>query len=134
MSKLVNTILLVDDDNMTNYLHQRVISKAEICADVKVAKNGQEGIEKLVELNQILTSKDDEVVVFLDLNMPILDGWGFLREYEIQKEKLQFNIKIFVLSSSINPDDKARAEENKYVAQYVYKPLTSSSLQSLLFN
>ena len=134
MSKLVNTVLLVDDDNMTNYLHQRVISKAEICADVKVAKNGQEGIEKLVELNQILTSKDDEVVVFLDLNMPILDGWGFLREYEIQKEKLQFNIKIFVLSSSINPDDKARAEENKYVAQYVYKPLTSSSLQSLLFN
>ncbi|MFZ4435744.1 MAG: response regulator [Flavobacterium psychrophilum] len=134
MSKLVNTVLLVDDDNMTNYLHQRVISKAEICADVKVAKNGQEGIEKLVELNQILTSKDDEVVVFLDLNMPILDGWGFLKEYEIQKEKLQFNIKIFVLSSSINPDDKARAEENKYVAQYVYKPLTSSSLQSLLFN
>jgi CheY-like chemotaxis protein len=134
MSKLVNTVLLVDDDNMTNYLHQRVISKAEICADVKVAKNGQEGIEILVELNQILTSKDDEVVVFLDLNMPILDGWGFLREYEIQKEKLQFNIKIFVLSSSINPDDKARAEENKYVAQYVYKPLTSSSLQSLLFN
>lgn len=133
MSKLVKTVLLVDDDNMTNFLHQRVISKAEICSDVKVAKNGQEGIEKLVELNHSLASKD-VVVVFLDLNMPILDGWGFLKEYESQKDKLKFNTKIFVLSSSINPDDKARAEENKYVAQYVYKPLTSSSLQSLLFN
>ena len=133
MSKLVKTVLLVDDDNMTNFLHQRVISKAEICSDVKVAKNGQEGIEKLVELNHSLVSKD-VVVVFLDLNMPILDGWGFLKEYENQKDKLKFSTKIFVLSSSINPDDKARAEENKYVAQYVYKPLTSSSLQSLLFN
>lgn len=133
MSKLVKTVLLVDDDNMTNFLHQRVISKAEICSDVKVAKNGQEGIEKLFELNHSLVSKD-VVVVFLDLNMPILDGWGFLKEYESQKAKLKFNTKIFVLSSSINPDDKARAEENKYVAQYVYKPLTSSSLQSLLFN
>ena len=81
MSMLVNTVLLVDDDNMTNFLHQRVISKAEICADVKVAKNGQEGIEKLIELNQSLESKDAMVVVFLDLNMPILDCWGFLKEY-----------------------------------------------------
>ena len=133
MSKLVKTVLLVDDDNMTNFLHQRVISKAEICSEVKVAKNGQEGIEKLVELNHSLASKD-VVVVFLDLNMPILDGWGFLKEYENQKDKLKFNTKIFVLSSSINPDDKARAEENKYVAQYVYKPLTTSSLQDLQLN
>lgn len=131
---LVNTVLLVDDDNMTNFLHQRVISKAEICSEVKVAKNGQEGIEKLIELNQSLVSKEDVVVVFLDLNMPILDGWGFLKAYEFHKDKLNFNTKIFVLSSSINPDDKARAEENKYVAQYVYKPLTTSSLQSLILN
>lgn len=101
---------------------------------MKVAKNGQEGIEKLIELNQSLVSKDDVVVVFLDLNMPILDGWGFLKEYENHKDKLKFNTKIFVLSSSINPDDKARAEENKYVAQYVYKPLTTTSLQSLSFS
>ena len=75
MSKFVKTVLLVDDDNMTNFLHQRVISKAEICAEVKVAKNGQEGIQQLIELNETLASKNDTVVVFLDLNMPILNGF-----------------------------------------------------------
>jgi CheY-like chemotaxis protein len=134
MSKNVKTVLLVDDDNMTNFLHQRVLSKSAICADVKVAKNGQEGIQKLVELNQVLASKDDTVVVFLDLNMPILDGWGFLQEYAKNKNNLKFNTKIFVLSSSINPDDKEKAEENAHVDQYIYKPLTTSSLQSLQFN
>jgi CheY-like chemotaxis protein len=134
MSKLLKTVLLVDDDNMTNYLHQRVLSKAEFCSDVKVAKNGQEGIDKLMELNQVLSSKNEIVVVFLDLNMPILDGWGFLKEYENLKDKLNFNTKIFVLSSSINPDDKARAEENQHVAQYIYKPLSTTSLQSLKLN
>lgn len=134
MSKLLKTVLLIDDDNMTNYLHQRVISKAELCAEVKVAKNGQEGIDKLIELNQELASKNETVVVFLDLNMPILDGWGFLKEYENLKDKLNFDSKIFVLSSSINPDDKARAEENQYVAQYIYKPLTTTSLQTLKLN
>lgn len=134
MSKLLKTVLLVDDDNMTNYLHQRVISKAELCAEVKVAKNGQEGIDKLIEMNQELASKNETVVVFLDLNMPILDGWGFLKEYENLKDKLNFDTKIFVLSSSINPDDKARAEENQYVAQYIYKPLTTTSLQTLKLN
>ena len=134
MTTLVKTVLLVDDDNMTNYLHQRVISKAEMCSDVKVAKNGQEGIEKLLDLNKSVGSKDDTVVVFLDLNMPILDGWGFLKEYENQKENLKFKTKIFVLSSSINPDDKERAEGNKNVAQYIYKPLTTSSLKTLQLN
>jgi CheY-like chemotaxis protein len=134
MSKNVKTVLLVDDDNMTNFLHQRVLSKSSICADVKVAKNGQEGIQKLIELNQVLASKDDTVVVFLDLNMPILDGWGFLQEYAKNKNNLKFNTKIFVLSSSINPDDKEKAEENANVDQYIYKPLTTSSLQSLQFN
>jgi CheY-like chemotaxis protein len=131
MSKFVKAVLLVDDDNMTNFLHQRVISKAEICSDVKVAKNGQEGIQQLIELNQTLASKDDTVVVFLDLNMPILDGWVFLQEYAKKKDKLKFNTKIFVLSSSINPDDKEKAEKNTHVDQYIYKPLTTSSLQSL---
>jgi CheY-like chemotaxis protein len=134
MSKFVKTVLLVDDDNMTNFLHQRVISKAEICVEVKVAKNGQEGIQQLIELNETLASKNDTVVVFLDLNMPILDGWGFLKEYAQQENNLKFNTKIFVLSSSINPDDKAKAEENAHVDQYIYKPLTTSSLQALQLN
>ncbi len=134
MSKLVKTVLLVDDDHMTNFLHQRVISKAQLCSDIQVARNGKEGLEKLIEINDTISSAEDTVVVFLDLNMPILDGWGFLKEYESQKDKLNFKTKIYVLSSSLNPDDKERAEENIYVSQYVYKPLTTSSLESLKFN
>ena len=58
----------------------------------------------------------------------------FYKNMHTKKNNLKFNTKIFVLSSSINPDDKAKAEENAHVDQYIYKPLTTSSLQALQLN
>ena len=125
----LETILLIDDDFTTNFLHQKIISKTEIDAPVEVTNNASEGIDKLLELNETINDRSALVLVFLDLNMPLLDGWGFL---EIFKEmKLNFQIHLFIVSASINPDDKTRAKSYPQVNGYLQKHLTVSTFRKL---
>ncbi|MGY8888689.1 MAG: response regulator, partial [Flavobacteriales bacterium] len=78
----LETILLIDDDFTTNFLHQKIISKTEIDAPVEVTNNASEGLDKLLELNETINDHSALVLVFLDLNMPLLDGWGFLEIFK----------------------------------------------------
>ena len=128
MHKL-ETILLIDDDFTTNFLHQKIISKTEIDTPVEVTNNASEGLDKLLELNETINDRSALVLVFLDLNMPLLDGWGFL---EIFKEmKLNFQIHLFIVSASINPDDKTRAISYPQVNGYLQKHLTVPTFRQL---
>ena len=125
-------VLLIDDDHMTNYLHKRVISNAGMASSIIVSTNGKEGIEELLKIEDgDLDNIKSKVIVFLDINMPVMDGWTFLEVFKEIKNKLNFEIKIFVLSSSINPDDKARAEKNSFVTKYINKPLNKESISYL---
>jgi len=125
----LETILLIDDDFTTNFLHQKIISKTEIDAPVEVTNNASEGLDKLLELNETINDRSALVLVFLDLNMPLLDGWGFL---EIFKEmKLNFQIHLFIVSASINPDDKTRAKSYPQVNGYLQKHLTVPTFRQL---
>ena len=130
----LNTILLIDDDFTTNYLHKKVISKSGIDAQIEVVNNGKEGIDKLLALNETIKDENDLVLIFLDLNMPIVDGWGFLEIFEEIKPKLNFNTNLFIVSSSINPDDEAKAKNNIQVLDYFPKPLTVDRLLKLKSN
>jgi CheY-like chemotaxis protein len=128
----LETILLIDDDFTTNFLHQKIISKTEIDAPVEVTNNASEGLDKLLELNETIDDHSALVLVFLDLNMPLLDGWGFL---EIFKEmKLNFQIHLFIVSASINPDDKTRAKSYPQVNGYLQKHLTVATFRQLSTN
>lgn len=124
-------ILLIDDDFTTNYLHKKIISKSEIDLPIEVANNGKEGIDKLLELNKTINDKDTLVLIFLDINMPIMDGWGFLEIFNKIKPTLNFNTNLFIVSSSINPDDEDRAKSNPAVIDYLPKPLTVDRLGKL---
>ena len=125
----LKTILLIDDDFTTNFLHQKIISKTEIDTPVEVTNNASEGLDKLLELNETINDHSALVLVFLDLNMPLLDGWGFL---EIFKEmKLNFKIHLFIVSASINPDDKTRAKSYPQVNGYLQKHLTVPTFRQL---
>ena len=78
MLKKINTILLVDDDDAVNFYNKRLLLKAELGASIVQLYNGAEAIREIITLNNTL-SKKDLVVIFLDLNMPVLDGWGNLK-------------------------------------------------------
>jgi CheY-like chemotaxis protein len=130
----LDTILLIDDDFTTNYLHKKIISKSEMGSSIEVANNGKEGIEKLWALNETIKDENSLVLIFLDLNMPIMDGWGFLEVFEEIKSSLIFNTDLFILSSSINPDDESRAKSNSQVLDYFPKTLTVDRMIKLKAN
>jgi CheY-like chemotaxis protein len=130
MSKKGNVILLVDDDEAVNYFNKKLIDKSELEGTIMSLYNGAEAIREVMTLNNILDD-DDLVVVFLDINMPILNGWGFLENFNTIKYALNFKTEIYLLTSSVNPDEKKKAEENSLVKQYISKPLTVEKLNEI---
>lgn len=130
MSKKGNVILLVDDDEAVNYFNKKLIDKSELDGTIKSLYNGAEAIREVMTLNNTLDN-DDLVVVFLDINMPILNGWGFLENFNTIKYALNFKTEIYLLTSSVNPDEKKKAEENSLVKQYISKPLTVEKLNEI---
>lgn len=109
-------ILLVDDDKHANFLNQLVITKSEIIANIVVVHDGEAALEEL---------KNKEFdVVFLDINMPRLNGWETFNRYQTNKENYKTNnCKFIVLSSS--PKPKSQKElDHEDVLLYVGKPLT----------
>ncbi len=130
MSTKLNTILLIDDDLTINYYHNRLIEKSSITTNIAISKNGKDGLDSFVQLNNQIEG-EDMAIVFLDLNMPIMNGWEFLDNISKIKEGIKMNYKIYILSSSINPDDKKKAKENVLVTGFLTKPLTKEYLELL---
>jgi len=128
MPKKFYSVILIDDDEITNYLNQRVLEQTHIAEEVKVFLNGKEALDYFKTLDK---SQLNEILVFLDLNMPVMDGWEFLNSYteiSLPKEK----IHIYILSTSKNPDDYNHAKEYTSVVEgYINKPLSSEILKRI---
>lgn len=127
MLKKLDLILLIEDDAVIDFLHKKLLIKAGITAPIISLYNGKVAIEKLTELNALL-NENETVLVLLDLNMPILDGWGFLEELDVLYSNLKFKLELFILSSSNNPDDIIKSKSNRYVKDYLNKPLTQENI------
>jgi len=117
-------ILLVDDDPIFLTLAELAIKREENEVAIFKTSNGEEAI------NFLESQKVD--FIYLDLNMPVMDGWEFL---EAMTKKNQNGVKIFILTSSIDPSDRRKAEENPLVTSMLEKPLDKQKIKdSLTFN
>jgi CheY-like chemotaxis protein len=122
-------VLLVDDDEITNYLHKRILEKAKIADEVHVLLNGKEAYDFFKSLDNG-DYFPGELLVLLDLNMPVMDGWEFLDKYKYLSSLPKDRIHIYILSTSENPDDIQRAETYSFIIEgYVNKPLTLDKLK-----
>lgn len=119
-------IVLIDDDATTNYLNKMIIERSELVDEVLSFDSAEEALNYFSEGN--LTQ--DESLVLLDINMPIMNGWQFLDHYEAMNFS-QSN-KIVMLTSSINPADKELADEKYDVVAYKPKPLSVNMLKDLV--
>jgi len=122
--------MLIDDDVANNYLNKRTIGKLDCTEHIEVAKNGQialELLEKGLKMGHCLPE-----LIFLDINMPVMDGWEFLEEFGKLEPFNAFQVKIIMLTTSLNPADRAKAENIKEISGFINKPLRESFVKQIL--
>ncbi len=128
MNKKLKYVLLIDDDDTVNFINQVVIKKADITDNIITALNGKEALDFLENYNyqnQGDPSISEYSLILLDINMPVMDGWEFLDAYRNAKIPDKKNTHLVMLSTSLNPDDRARAEKIDVVSSFYSKPLSS---------
>ena len=123
---MFDLVLLVDDNDTDNFISKRIIEITKFAKRVEVKNSGKSALEYL-EREQNNPENLPEVV-FLDINMPIVDGFVFLFEFEMFAETLKNKCRIVILSSSDNKRDIEKIVDNEYVIKFVTKPLTESLL------
>jgi len=126
----VESLYLIDDDDTFQFLAQRTIAETKVVKLIKIFSNGKEAIDFLGYAIDNFEQLPE--VIFLDLSMPIMDGWGFLENFLLLKPKIGKKIFIYILSSSINPTDIERAQAINDVTDYVVKPITKDKFLALI--
>tara|TARA_B100001769_G_C22079928_1_gene581808 strand:+ start:448 stop:822 length:375 start_codon:yes stop_codon:yes gene_type:complete len=121
---MIKSVLVVDDDNICNFLTIKALKKANIKGDIDVVLNGLEAINRLKENN---TFPD---LILLDINMPVMDGIDFLRQYK--SEGFEGKTKIAMYTSSIREIDKFKALEYEDVFDFIHKPISQEKLINLI--
>lgn len=124
------TAWLVDDDELCNFLTAHTLESKGFCAETRSFTSGQKALEELRATVEKDTIPD---FIFLDLNMPGLDGWGFLKAYHQLPEEIKEKCILYVLSSSIDEDDAKRARIDEDVRDFISKPLTNMTLEVIKF-
>jgi len=132
MAKCVNCVLLIDDDRATNFFNQRVVSKHQCFNTVTIVQSGLAALEYLIEVEKNNAIKPD--LIFLDVNMPAMNGWEFLVEFSRFNREVVKGIKIIMLTTSSNPDDLQQSHQNESVNDFISKPLSIDILDTVLQN
>lgn len=122
-------ILLVDDDQICNFLTQQILLRMEVANEIYTALNGREALKLLSPKGDNPGIKPD--LILLDLNMPIMDGFTFLDQLKQTDIPDKEKISIVIVSSSQNSNDVKRAME-KGVDHYLTKPISIVELKSIL--
>jgi len=124
------SILLVDDDEINNFISIKLIKKALLNTEITACLNGKFAIDQLLEISRRDPSKLPDYIL-LDINMPIMNGWEFLDEYERLQIDQQGKSKIFIISSSVFSNDISKAKSYPLVKDFISKPLNIEKISEV---
>jgi len=119
--------MLIDDNPDDNFFHEREIRKSNLVSKVITMNSGMQALQHLRS-----KAEPHADLIFLDINMPGMNGWEFLIEYNQLDRALQGYAIVMMLTTSQNPDDKAKAEVSGNISEYITKPLTKEILKDIV--
>jgi len=128
-SKTLELVMLVDDNDTDNFISKRIIEITNFAKVVIVKSSGKSALDYLEENKENDGSLPE--IIFLDINMPIVDGFVFLYEFEKFSDSVKDHCKVIILSSSDNKRDIDKIVNNDYVIKFITKPLTEASLEEI---
>ncbi len=123
--------IIIDDNGINNNICQMVIEKSLVGSVVRTFTEPENGLEHIKYKYQ-LANANNSVILLLDINMPTLNGWEVLEQFEQLPKEVQQMFKIFMLSSSVTQQDKTQAQNHPFVNGYIEKPLTIARLKSII--
>lgn len=130
---MLDQILCIDDDPITLMLCKKVIIKASFSNEIITSQNGEEALRyfNTLKYTNIESELKKPQLIFLDLNMPVMGGWEFLDQFNSEAFSEFKNIKIVVLSSTIDPEDLEKSKTYPMVIDFLSKPITLAMLEYL---
>lgn len=132
--KNLDIILLVDDDEATNYYNETILNQLELGVEIKVTFSAKEALDYLKEyvVDNDHNGYPKPGIIFLDINMPGMSGWDFLEEYHKLESKQKSNFVIATLTTSLNPDDEEKSTKIKEIEDFLFKPLSEESVLKII--
>ncbi len=132
MGQKVELACIIDDDKIYVNLVKKIIEIKKLSENLLVYKNGKEALDYFKGIMENATDEDKlPDIIFLDLNMPVMDGWEFLNEFIKIKNNLNKKITLYVVSSSIDPRDLERARSFNLVTDYLIKPIELKKFEKI---
>jgi CheY-like chemotaxis protein len=124
-------VFLIDDDNIYQFTARKILESTGLAKHIQSFYNGSEAIKYFKESTN-LEAENFPDVIFLDINMPVMNGWEFLEEYHNLYGNFPKPVVVYVVSSSIDSYDIKKSKQYKAVTDYIVKPVTRIKYQELI--
>ncbi|GAB2692823.1 response regulator [Mucilaginibacter koreensis] len=128
--KSLTNVFVIDDDKTFVFLTKKIIQSAPYAVKIEEFNDGQQAIDYLRQN----AGKHDMLpdVIFLDLSMPVMDGWEFINEYQHLQPSIAKDARLYIVSSSISPHDIERSRHLEVVADFIIKPLVKGKFAEIV--
>lgn len=131
MTPTLKNVFLIDDDKIYQFTATMILEATGLTNRITTFLNGKDAISFLKHPNTAQNNQFPDII-FLDINMPVMNGWEFLEEFQVFSKTLSHPIKIYLVSSSVDESDINRSKKYPAITDYVIKPLNRDIYRQLL--